>query len=177
MTVGSSLCLGFLNVLERVSMVLTFSLYQVELLVCISVSSSLQDSAMLQLPTRLPVRIAVRKRGIPLPAHCRVVVFRALLQNGTCWISTPGSLLGALWITFHRKVSRRMCHQVLSPLQVGPGKLARWLLPHLPRIHLWLKCLSLWSLLSPVSTVSTLFFLFCLLDGQLYPCWIGRGAS
>lgn len=52
MTVGSSLCLGFLNVLERVSMVLTFSLYQVELLVCISVSSSLQDSAMLQLPTR-----------------------------------------------------------------------------------------------------------------------------
>lgn len=52
MTVGSSLCLGFLNVLERVSMVLTFSLYQVELLVCISVSSSLQDSAMFQLPTR-----------------------------------------------------------------------------------------------------------------------------
>ena len=56
-------------------------------------------------------------------------------------------------IIFHKKVSPRKCHQGLSPLQVGPGRLVRWLLPHRPRIHLWLTCLSLWSLLSQVSTV------------------------
>ena len=67
---------------------------------------------------------------------------------------SPGPL-----IIFRRKVSPRKCHQVLSPLQVGPGRLAHWLLLRLPRIHLWLKCLSLWSLLSPVSTVSPFFSL------------------
>lgn len=40
---------------------------------------------------RLPVRIAVRKRGLPPPARCQVVVFRALLQKGTCWICSPHS--------------------------------------------------------------------------------------
>eukprot|EP00071_Canis_lupus_P042104 XP_022275661.1 ADP-ribosylation factor-binding protein GGA2 isoform X2 [Canis lupus familiaris] len=50
-----------------------------------------RDLVMLRLPTRLPIRIAVRKRGIPPPAHCQVVVFRALLQKGTCWISSPHS--------------------------------------------------------------------------------------
>ncbi|XP_047569966.1 ADP-ribosylation factor-binding protein GGA2 isoform X2 [Lutra lutra] len=50
-----------------------------------------RDSVMLRLPPRLLVRIAVRKRRIPPPACCPVVVFRALLQKGTCWISSPHS--------------------------------------------------------------------------------------
>ena len=78
-------------------------------------------------------------------------------------------------IIFHRKVSPRKYHQVPSPHQVGPGRPALWLLPHLPRTLLWLTCLSLWSLLSPVSTVS--LFFPSLLDTQLYPLWIDRSGS
>lgn len=54
---------------------------------------------------------------------------------------------------FHKRASPRKYHQVPRPLRVGPGRLDRWLLPRPPRIHLWLMCLSLWSLWNPVSSL------------------------
>lgn len=55
MTLGNLLCVGSLNVLERVGMVLISSSYQVELLVCFSLCSFLTGLS------DVPVTTKVRK--------------------------------------------------------------------------------------------------------------------
>lgn len=112
-----------------------------------------------------------------LPLPCLVLQEAQPLELASALLAWCISFLAG--IMFPRGASPRRCRQALSRPRVGPGRRAHWLRHCLPRTRPWLRCLSLWSPLSPVSSVSPFVFLlpFLCVSAQLRPLWTWGGGS